>query len=161
MNYLCPRLRHSKNSNVSEMIGGNIIEGEEDPRRIEDHPTPFYYDATSPAGVSYGHQNAIPIPFDDFTNDTQDKIYNRSRRPPESQDMAHMLVHLYGATRMSDIPRDAALGHIDELINRGSIQQQYRNASFNHYLEDIEVAVAQLNALKQRLRRDQRPIRRI
>ena len=160
MSYLCPRLRHSKRSNVAEMTGGNIIEDEEDPSRIEDEATPFYYDASSPAAVSYGDRNAVPIPYDEFTNDTQDKIYNTSRRPPESRDMAHMLVHLYGATRFNDIPQEAALGHINTLIRRGSIQQQHRNAAYHNYLEDIEVAVHQLNALKGRQREEsQVPVR--
>ena len=160
MNYLCPRLRQSKVGNVLDIQGGNIIEDEEDPRQFEDHPTPFYYDATSPAAVSYGHQNSVPIPYDDFTNNTQDKIYNRSRRPPEAQDMAHMLVHMYGATRTTDVPRDVALSHIDELINRGSVQQQFRNAAYSEYLGEVEVAIHQLNALKSRLRQDsQAPVR--
>jgi len=150
---------------LAKLRGGNIIEEEDDQIQFDDDPTPFFYDPSSPAAVSYGQPNTVPVPYDTFTNDTQDKIYNRSRRPPEAQDMAHMLVHMYGATgpvQTAEIPRDVALSHIDELINRGSIALHLRNPAYNNYLEEIDVAVHQLNALKQRARRDgQRPVRRI
>ncbi len=158
---------------MSNLQRFNFVGEEEDPVQHEPYWTPHFYDASSPAAITYtplasiGEFNPVPIPYDLFTQDTHDKIYNRQRRPPHARDIGHMLVHYYSApgsiTEPEEIPEEVVENIIDQLIqNRETIDADDRDNAVQILMDELEFAAVDINSLKQRQQQElQTPVRRV
>ena len=158
---------------MSNLQRFNYVGEEEEPTEHEANWTPFFYDSSSPAAITYiphasiGEFNPVPIPYDLFAQDTSNKLQNNNRRPPHARDIGHMLVHYYSApgsiTGAEEIPDEVVENVIDHLIqNRETINEDDREGALQILYDELELAAADINGLKVRQRQElQNPVRRI